>query len=206
MEQTEAKTARTQPLELGEERELVRRRKAGDTQAFDQLVTSLQDPLFGLAFRLMGNYDDANDLAQEVFVLFFRKIEMFRGDCRLKTWLYRIMVNTAKNIWKKRQRRGESKTVSLSETGSGDDDLPDREFASTAPGPRQEAEGRESADALQAALAQLSPEHREAIVLRCIEDMSYEEIAEATESNLGTVKSRINRARLELRKIMKDWV
>jgi RNA polymerase sigma-70 factor (ECF subfamily) len=155
----------------------------------------------------MGNYDDANDLAQEVFVLFFRKIDLFRGDCRLKTWLYRIMVNTAKNMWKKRERRGESKTVSLFEPFPGDDgEETVRELPSPFPGPREEAEGRQSADALQEALSQLSPEHREAIVLRCIEDMSYEEIAEATGANLGTVKSRINRARFELRKTMMDWL
>jgi RNA polymerase sigma-70 factor (ECF subfamily) len=117
------------------------------------------------------------------------------------------MVNTAKNMWKKRERRGESKTVSLFEPFPGDDgEETVRELPSPFPGPREEAEGRQSADALQEALSRLSPEHREAIVLRCIEDMSYEEIAEATGANLGTVKSRINRARFELRKTMMDWL
>ena len=204
MKQTEAMRFRAQPLGPSEERELVRRCQTGDVEAFNRIVRAFQDTVYGLAYRLMGNYDDANDLAQEVFLVCFRKFGQYRGDSRLKTWLYRIVVNLAKNAWQRRERRGYSSTVSLDDPPGTEDCEPARQIASGAPGPRQTAAARQTHEALWRSLNQLKPEHREALTLRCMEDLSYEEIAQATECSLGTVKSRINRARAELRKLMED--
>ncbi|MCX7014733.1 MAG: sigma-70 family RNA polymerase sigma factor [Candidatus Sumerlaeota bacterium] len=207
MEEIKATPRWTETLTLGEERELVRRCQRGDLTAFDRLIEAFQDTMYGVAYRLMGDYDDANDLAQEVFLACYRKIGQYRGESRLKTWLYRIAANLAKNTWKRQERRGYAVTDSLDDPppGRDEDDSP-REIADEAPGPRQRAAGREAAQALWRNLKRLKPEHREALVLRCMEDLSYEEIAEVTECNLGTVKSRINRARAELRALMQDYL
>ena len=132
MEQTEATPRWTEPLSLSDERKLVQRCQAGDREAFDQLVGAFQDTVYGLAYRLMGNYDDANDLAQEVFVICFRKIGQYRGESRLKTWLYRIVTNLAKNAWKRQERHGGSVTVSLDDPPAAEDCEPARQAPSGA--------------------------------------------------------------------------
>ena len=204
MKQSEAADNRPVGLSPQAERELVRRSQSGDVDAFDRIVGAYQDLVYGLAFRLMGNYDDANDLTQEVFIACFRKIGQFRGDSRLQTWLYRIAVNMAKNAWKRRERRAYSHTVSIDETN--EDDAPIMELASDSPGPRRQVESMEASHALQACLDRLNPEQKEALILRCIEDLSYEEIAEVLQVNLGTVKSRINRGRIELKRMMQEYL
>jgi RNA polymerase sigma-70 factor (ECF subfamily) len=206
MTQTETTPSRHSPLSAAEERELVRRCQAGQTEAFERLVETHRDAVFGLAFRLTGHYDDANDVAQEVFVLAFRKIGQFQGASRLKTWLYRIAVNTTKNFWKRRERRGYSVTDSIDEPIQGEEGSRARDVPSTAPDPARHAAGKEAVEALQASMSKLNPEQREALTLRCVEGLSYDEIAEISQCNLGTVKSRINRARAELRVLMKDWL
>mgnify|MGYP000927953059 CR=1 FL=1 len=205
MNQTEAEGNRPTGLSPQAEQDLIRRSQSGDLEAFDRIVIAYQSQVYGLAYRLMGNYDDANDLAQEVFIACFRKIGQFRGDSRLQTWLYRIVVNMAKNAWKRRERRGYSKTISIDEINA-DDDAPTYELPSDSPDPRRQVEAFEASNALQGCLDKLNTEQREALVLRCVQDLSYEEIADILNCNLGTVKSRINRARSELRKLMKDFL
>ncbi len=204
MKQIEAEDSRSTGLSLQAERELIRRCQAGDLNAFDRIMALYQDMVYGLSYRLMGNYDDANDLAQEVFIACYRKIGQFRGESRLQTWLYRIVMNMAKNAWKHRQRRAYEKTISIDETNEENERI--MELPSTDPDPRQQSEARETTEALHACMAKLNPEQREALVLRCMEDMSYEQIAEILECNLGTVKSRINRARVELKKLMQEYL
>lgn len=206
MMQTETTTHGPSPLSPAEERDLVQRCQSGEAEAFDRLVEFHQNAVFGLAFRLMGNYDDANDLAQEVFILCFRKIGQFQGVSRLKTWLYRITVNTAKNQWKKKGRQGYAVTDSIDDPIQGDEGERARDLPSSAPGPVQTAEGREAADALRRCMAQLTPEQQEALTLRCMQGLSYQEITKIVGCSLGTVKSRINRARAELRVLMEDWL
>ncbi len=188
-----------------EEQRWIRLAQSGDRDAFERLVVEYRDCVFGLAFRLMGDYDDANDLAQDVFLACYRKIGAFRGESRLKTWLYRIAVNQAKNTWKKRERRGGSVTSSIDDDPDEENSLA-RQLASEAPEPDRQAADREAASALWRCLDRINPERRSALVLRCMEGLSYEEIAEAQECSLGTIKSRINRARAELRELMKDYL
>jgi len=181
---------------------LVERCKAGDSLAFDELISAHQDRVLNTAFRLMGNYEEALDLTQEVFLNCFRKIANFKGDSALSTWLYRITVNTAKNRWKYQQSRGMHRTTSLDAPMEADDEERVRQFPDSQPTPRKVATDREAMSWLEENLQRLGDEHREVLVLRYIEELSYEEIAEILKLSLGTVKSRIHRARHELREAM----
>lgn len=189
------------------EADLVARCKAGDKLAFDELISSHQDRVFNVAYRLMGNYDEALDLTQEVFLTCFRKIGSFKGDSALSTWLYRITVNTAKNRWKYQQSRGLNRTDSLDAPlpdGEGEKSL--AQYPSADPSPSEVASGRQAMNRFEECLQKLPQEYREVLVLRYIEELSYEEIAEILRISLGTVKSRIHRARAELREMMHDFV
>jgi RNA polymerase sigma-70 factor (ECF subfamily) len=157
--------------------------------------------VYNHAWRLLGDHDEASDLSQEVFVRVFRKIHLYRGDAAFSTWLYRITCNLAKNRWKQMERQGRQQTTSLDEPRS-EDDARTLDLSDESPSPRQEAEGRESLAHLERELQRLRPEHREVLLLRFVEHLSYEEIAQALDTNLGTIKSRICRARQELREQM----
>lgn len=186
--------------------QLVDRCKSGDRTAFDELISAHQDRVLNTSFRLMGNYEEALDLTQEVFLNCFRKIASFKGDSALSTWLYRITVNTAKNRWKYQQSRGLHRTTSLDAPMDADDEERVKQFPDAQPTPRKVATDREAMGFLEEHLQRLGEEHREVLVLRYIEELSYEEIAEILKLSLGTVKSRIHRARAELKEIMADYL
>ncbi len=189
------------------EADLVARCKAGDKLAFDELIASHQERVFNVAYRLMSNYDEALDLTQEVFLTCFRKIGSFKGDSALSTWLYRITVNTAKNRWKYQQSRGVNRTDSLDAPvtdGEGEKSL--AQYPSSDPSPSEVASGRQAMSRFEECLQKLPQEYREVLVLRYMEELSYEEIADILRISLGTVKSRIHRARAELREMMRDFV
>jgi RNA polymerase sigma-70 factor (ECF subfamily) len=188
------------------EASLVERCKAGDRTAFDELISGHQDRVLNTAFRLMGNYEEALDLTQEVFLNCFRKIENFKGDSALSTWLYRITVNTAKNRWKYQQSRGINRTTSLDAPMDMEDEERVKQYPDSHPTPRKVATDREAVAFLEEHLQKLCEEHREVLVLRYIEELAYEEIAEILSLSLGTVKSRIHRARNELRDVMQDFL
>jgi RNA polymerase sigma-70 factor (ECF subfamily) len=162
------------------------------------LITEYQQPVYNLVMRLLSDPADACDVAQEVFLKVFRKIGAFRGDSSLKTWIYRIAVNEAYNYqrWFGRHRKQQ---VGLEGEEEGSlsycDRLPD-------PGrsPFDATSDREQHKLVEDALARMNPSYRTAVVLRDIEEMSYEEIAEVLQVALGTVKSRIMRGREALRK------
>lgn len=189
-----------------QEADLVERCKKGERLAFDELISTHQERVFNTAFRLMGNYEEALDLTQEVFLNCFRKIGSFKGDSALSTWLYRITVNTAKNRWKYQQSRGFNKTHSLDAPLPADDEERVKQFPDPQPTPRKVASDREAMAFLESHLNALNEEHREVLVLRYIEELSYEEIADILRLSLGTVKSRIHRARNELRNAMQDYM
>lgn len=188
------------------EADLIARCKAGDKMAFDELISAHQERVFNVAYRLMGNYEEALDLTQEVFLNCFRKIGSFKGDSALSTWLYRITVNTAKNRWKYQQSRGVNRTDSLDVPFDQGDTKALADFPSPEPGPSEVASGRETMGKFEQCLQKLASEYREVIVLRYIEELPYEEIAEILRISLGTVKSRIHRARAELRELMRDYL
>jgi RNA polymerase sigma-70 factor (ECF subfamily) len=189
------------------ERRLIERCKKGDLDAFDTLIPLHQDRIYNLALRLLGNEDDALDLAQEVFCTAFRKISSFRGDAAFSSWLYRITVNLAKNFWRKGSNRILAKGVSLDEPLSPHDkDGPSLQIPDHNPGPRQVAAGHELMNILSKNMQSLPLEFRQILILRFTEGLSYEEIAQTLECNAGTVKSRLFRARAELRKLMEPYL
>jgi RNA polymerase sigma-70 factor (ECF subfamily) len=180
-----------------EERELLRRAKAGDQAAFERLVERYEKPVYHQALRLLNHGEDAADVTQEVFFKAWRGLERFQGDCAFSTWLYRLTDNAAIDLLRReKKRRGDA---------SLDDDQGwDAALADPAPTPERALEGRELERAVADGLARLSPEHRRVLVLREINGLSYDEIAAALGLSPGTVKSRLARARLALAKLLKD--
>jgi RNA polymerase sigma-70 factor (ECF subfamily) len=178
-----------------EDDELVRRLRAGEEAAYEALLARFQQPVYNLAFRLASNPGDASDVVQEVFLKVFRNVGHFRRQSSLKTWIYRITVNEAHNQrrWFFRHR---SREVGLEdETDEGCS----RTVADTGRSPFDCAFDREKHVLIENALGRINPLFREVVVLRDIEDLSYEEIAEVLQISLGTVKSRIMRGREALR-------
>lgn len=186
------------------EDEFVERLKRNDAAAFDSLVTVYSAAIYALLFRLTENREEAADLTQETFLHALKAINNFRGDADLKTWLFRIAVNQSRNRFRWWTRRRREATVSLdAPTGERQTTLSET-FSSAASSPEEDVLRRERADNLRAALRSLPDIFREAVVLRDIEGLGYEEIAAALSVNIGTVKSRIARGREELRRKLKD--
>lgn len=176
---------------------LVEGLREGANWAYEDLITRFQQPVYALALRLLTGQCEAGDVAQEVFLKVFRNISSFRGQSSLKTWIYRITVNEAHNArrWFFRHRRRE---VDLD---SQADDSPNWKEAIADGGrsPFEMAVDREQQVLVEAALKRINPIFREAVALRDIADLSYEEIAAVLGVSLGTVKSRILRGREALR-------
>ncbi len=180
-----------------EERDLVARLIDGQESAYETLLARFEHPIFNLVSRLTNDPGDAPDVVQEVFLKVFRNVHSFRGQSSLKTWIYRIAVNESRNHrrWFGRHR---SQEIALEptpgETHSYLDWLPD-----PARSPMELAMDHERETLIEAALAEINPHYRAALVLRELEGLSYDEIAEILETSLGTVKSRILRGREALR-------
>jgi len=186
----------SRPLEQRrEDDELVRRLRTGEEAAYEALLARFQQPVYNLAFRLLSNPGDASDVVQEVFLKVFRNVGHFRRQSSLKTWIYRITVNEAHNQrrWFFRHR---SREVGLDEET---DEGCSRPVADTGRSPFDCTFDREKHVLIENALGRINPLFREVVVLRDIEDLSYEEIAEVLQISLGTVKSRIMRGREALR-------
>ena len=180
----------------------IERLRAGEAAAFDRLVAERTGEVYALLCRLTEDAEEARDLTQETFLSAFRHVAQFRGDSDVRTWLYRIAVNQARNRWRWWRRRRRDATVSLDAPAAPGSDAPlsARLSDAGAADPEQSALRRERERALQSALGSLSRPYREAVVLRDVEGLSYEEVAAALEISVGTVKSRLSRGRLELRR------
>ena len=181
-----------------EDFELICRCKSGSPGAFDELVLKFQRKVFNVAYRLLNNYDEANDVAQEVFVRAWRAIKEFRQEAGIFTWLYRITVNLSRNRLKI-MNRDKVRLKSMDDpvaTGEGE---MKQEIAEDGPLPPEILENKERQELIQSALVSLDAQHREVLVLRDVEGMSYEEIARILLINIGTVKSRLHKARALLR-------
>jgi len=185
----------------------VKAAQQGDRPAMEALLTHFQDRVWRRARYRIGDAEEAGEVAQDVFLICFRKIGQFRGESQFWTWLARIIDNQVKNRqgWWRRRRRDQ--TFSMHDLWRGEDDE-ERAWdpPDPAPSPRQQVAGREMLEALEGTLGQLSTEHREVLLMRFADNLSYEEIAESLGISLGTVKSRINRARGELREKMQEFL
>jgi RNA polymerase sigma-70 factor (ECF subfamily) len=175
---------------------LIRQCLQGSTAAFGELVRRYQDRLFNTVYRLLDHAEDAQDVVQEAFLNAYQNLGSFKGDSQFFTWLYRIAMNTAISL--KRKQRA---TVSLSGERDGDLGLEPAD-ASEDVQPEITLRRRERARKLQDALNRLSPDHRAVLVLKEIEGEKYEVIAEILEVPVGTIRSRLHRARAELRDLL----
>lgn len=176
---------------------LVRRLKCREPQAFEELLDTYQDPIYGFVYRLLDDPSDAPDVAQEVFLKVFRKIDDFRQDSTLKTWLYRIAVHEASNRrrWFARHRRQEVSVEGVQESNGGAWEwLRDQRDT-----PYETVKRGEQLDLVEQSLRKVDERLRSAVVLRDIEGMNYNEIAATLGISLGTVKSRILRGREALK-------
>jgi len=174
--------------------------QAGEESAYERLITRFQTPVYNLAWRLLSDPSDASDVVQEVFLKIFRNIQHFRGDSTLRTWVYRIAVNESHNRrrWLFRHRRGETGI----EDGFDDNECREKPLMDAGETPFDFTMNREAQILLEEGLAAINPVFRAALVLREIEDMSYDEIADVLEVSIGTVKSRIMRGREALRRYL----
>jgi RNA polymerase sigma-70 factor, ECF subfamily len=181
------------------EASLMARLRAHDLTAFEELVAHFERPVYTICFRLLNDAEDARDAAQETFLKIYRGLTGFRGESGLKTWIYRIAINQAMNQqrWWKRRRRDETVSLDLSR-GDSSASFGDSIQGATA-SPEERAIDSEREHRLLRALAQIKREYRVVLMLREIEELSYEEIADTLEISIGTVKSRIARGREELR-------
>jgi RNA polymerase sigma-70 factor (ECF subfamily) len=170
----------------------------GDTAAFGELVRRYQDRLYTTVYRLVDNADDALDVVQEAFLHAYQSLGSFKGDALFFTWLHRIGVNTAISLKRKKRVMVRIDAVHNGETAIEPFDPSDLSR------PGHAIEQSEQERHIQQALARLSPEHRAVLVMKDMEEMKYEEIAQVLGVPIGTIRSRLHRARLELREILEQ--
>ena len=177
---------------------LIRRAQRGDADAFEQLLLEHQKNVYNLCYRMAGNPDDAMDLSQETFLRAWRCLDQYQFASAFSTWLYRLCSNICIDFLRRRRRQ---QTVPLTfEDADGEEQtyaVPDAQ-----PLPEEQVELKLTRETLQAAMAQLPPEHRAVLQLRVVNEMSYEQIADVLDIQIGTVKSRLSRARNQLKKIL----
>ena len=184
---------------------LLERFRQCDARAFDDIVHRYREPIFRRVFGMLKNHEDAEEVTQDTFLRARRGLDAFRGDAAFSTWLYQIATNLAHNRYWFWWRRGRHAAVSLDAAVSHEADvtlaemLPDEE-----PDPGAKAVTHELVERVEAAMACLSPAHREILTLRNVRDLSYEEIAALLDLSLGTVKSRIARAREALKQVLSE--
>ena len=196
---TEATVAQADAPEL----ELVKQAQAGDTKAFDQLVSRFRTRVFSMIYNMVHNEQDAWDLAQDSFVKAWKSIARFRGQSSFYTWIYRIVMNVTIDWLRKKQVKGGDAefddAIQLKEIDPASRTVPKAEAL-----PHEQMEHTEIRGRIDAAIAQLSPEHRAVILMKEIEDMQYHEIAESLGCSIGTVMSRLFYARKKLQNLLRD--
>ena len=170
--------------------------REGDQEAFAQLVRRYEKRVFALAGRMCRNPEDAAEAAQEAFLSVWQGLRFYRGDASFSTWLYRLVSNACIDLLRREGRHQAAAGPSLNDEELGMD-VPD-----SAPNPHEAAEQKELRALIEEGLQSLSPEHRQVLVLREIHQLSYDEIADTLELDVGTVKSRISRGRRQLRKFL----
>ncbi len=182
------------------EEQLIRRAQQGDNGAFEELLLLHQKKVYNLCLRMSANPDDALDLSQEAFLRAWRSLGQYQFEANFSTWLFRLTSNICIDFLRRKKRRQET---SLTESYDDSDEGAELSVPDAQPGPEQQAITNETKIELARAMEQLSPEHREILQLRVIEDLQYEQIADILGVRVGTVKSRLARARLSFRKILK---
>lgn len=184
-----------------DERAIIERCKAGDLGAFDELVRRYEKQVFNFAYRMTQNYDDASDIASDAFMKVYNAIESFRGDANFSTWLFRIITNLYLDS---RKRSKAHMNIPLDEYIDLEESSVARQIEDPSPSPIQQIEANERADVIGQAINELPEYQRVMVLLYHTHGKSYEEIAEIVGLPIGTVKSRLNRARLALKKSLES--
>ncbi len=184
--------------------ETVRRARTGDQGAFEQLVLSHQRRTFNVAYRILGDYDEALDLTQEIFIQAHRSLGQFRGEARFGSWLLAIAVNQCRNRLKHWQRRARSRHDSLSAPVGEEGSELRRELPDPGATAFEALESRRVEELVNEELKHVDEEYRTVLVLRELQGVAYEEIAVMLEVPIGTVKSRLHRGRAELRELLRQ--
>lgn len=179
--------------------ELIFAFQQGNSEAYSEIVYRYKDKLVNFVYRYAGNFDDSEDIVQETLIKVYTSKHLYREIAKFSTWIYTIAINLAKTKLLKKQKM---KTFSLSDTYDDDDkdfDVPDEAFT-----PDVDANSKFLSKHIQEALNRINENYRELVIMRDIDDLSYEEIVEITGLPMGTVKSRINRGREKLQELLKD--
>lgn len=186
-------------MESKDEVKLVHKAKKGSIAAFEELILEYETKIYNIAYRMLHNEEDAKDLSQEIFVKVFENIHKFKGDSKFSTWLYRIATNTC--IDELRRRKGKE-VYSIDEEVQTEEGVLTKEYTDTKPSPEDVVVNKEVSYQIKLAINNLSEEHRTAIILRDLQGFGYNEISQILECSLGTVKSRISRARTQLKELL----
>lgn len=188
--------------ETDEDRVLVDRTIRGSRESFDILVEKYYRKIYNLAYRFVGDSEEANDLAQEIFTAAYQNLKKFRGESKFSTWLFQIATNRGKNRFKYLKRRG---YFANRGGGESEDDREgyQREVPDTSAGPEDLMAGKQIQKIVQDAIDELEPDHKEIVILRDIEGFSYDEIARILDLPEGTTKSRLHRARMVVKDKLK---
>ena len=175
---------------MKDQEKIIARARRGDADAFEQLVVAYREQVFRLALRMCGSEADADEVAQEAFLSAWKALPNFRGESQFSTWLYQLTTHAAIDLMRREKRQIAA------------DDITEVSAADPAPSPQQQAERSETRQAVRDAMGQLSPEYRQIVVLRFLQELSYEEIGAVLKLPSGTVKSRLNRAKAQLKEIL----
>ena len=176
---------------------------AGDEHAYEELVIRYQRRIYNLSLRFLGVADEAQETTQEIFIKVYRSLNSFRGEAKFSTWLYQVATNYCRNRLKYLKRRHYYASESMDCPQETEDGEIRQQYANDGPDPQQLVQTKQLQERVRSAIDRLNPDHREAIVLRDLQGLSYDEIAEITGQATGTVKSRIHRARVELARLLK---
>jgi len=185
-----------------EDEELIKRCAKGEREAFNRLVLKYQKKVFSVAYRFVGDQEEANDLAQEIFMAAYQNLKNFRGDSKFSTWLFQIATNRGKNRFKYLKRRGFFTNKGSTETDE-EGDYSQRAFTDHSAGPEELLSSNQVRKAVREAIDELEPDHKEIVILRDVEGFSYEEIARMLNLPEGTTKSRLHRARMVVKEKLK---
>ncbi len=169
----------------------------GDRRSFNSLILKYQDQVYNFCYRFLGNHDDAEDTAQEVFIKLYQKLQLFRFESSFSSWLYRVMMNACKETVRSKQYKMRKQSNELDQAlnqSSGNSDDPEKTLMQS-----------ELDQAFQSGLMKLKPAHRTVIILRDLEGHSYEEIAKQTGMKMGTVRSSLARARKKMANELKEF-
>ena len=175
---------------MKDQEHIIARARRGDAHAFEQLVTAYRNQVFRLALRMCGNEADADEVAQEAFLSAWKGLPNFRGESRFSTWLYQLTTHAAIDLMRREKRQAAA------------EDIDEITAADDGPSPQQQVERTETQREIRSALMQLPEEYRQVLLLRFMQELSYEEIGRALKLPVGTVKSRLNRAKAQLKDIL----